>query len=241
VLPVARHPVNTNGVVCCDLRQDPEPLLKLGAEEIHERLFSRAEDLPEGVERIPLKTVHINRCPILAPMKTLTAEAAGRWQIDDAVIARNAKRLKGVAGLGDKVQRVHAMAEFPPETDPDLMLYSGGFFSDADKREMLRLRGLAPEKLASERFVFEDSRLAEMLFRYRARNWPQTLTQAEREDWDTYRLERLSEPSAGASITVDDYRQRLIELRFEAAGAPNRLALLDELEGWAERVTSSPG
>jgi len=236
VLPVARHPVNNNGVICFDLRQDPEPLLKLSAEEIHQRLFSRAEDLPKGAERVPLKTVHINRCPVLAPMKTLTADAATRWQIDDALIAHHTKSLQATRGLAEKVQRVHTLADFPPETDPDLMLYTGGFFPDADRREMERLRGLGPGELAVEPFVFEDRRLPEMLFRYRARNWPQTLSDREREHWDTYRHRRLTEPDAGGSIVVDAYRQRLTELRTELADDPKSLTLLDELERWGERV-----
>lgn len=236
VLPVARHPVNQNGVICFDLRHSPGPLLKLSAGDIHQRLFSRVEDLPAGVERIPLKTVHTNHCPILAPMKTLTAEAAGRWQIDDAVVARHAHSLRGAPGLADKVQQVHRLAAFPPVTDPDLMLYSGGFFSDADRREMVRLRGLAPAELAAQEFVFQDPRLPEMLFRYRARNWPQTLTEGEREDWDAYRLQHLTEPEPGAGISVDEYQGRLIELRAESIGDLKRLALLDALEEWAERV-----
>ena len=55
VLPVARHPVNSNGIVCFDLRQDPEPLLELDVEEVHRRLFTPTQDLPEGLQRIPLK------------------------------------------------------------------------------------------------------------------------------------------------------------------------------------------
>jgi exodeoxyribonuclease-1 len=141
----------------------------------------------------------------------------------------------------EKVQRVHTLVDFPPETDPDLMLYSGGFFSDADRREMDRLRGLSPQELAEERFVFEDPRLPVMLLRYRARNWPRALTDDEREDWDAYRLKRLTEPDAGGSITVDDYRQRLIELRDEAADDPQRLVLLGELEQWVGRVMDASG
>jgi exodeoxyribonuclease-1 len=236
VLPVAHHPVNGNGIICFDLRQDPEPLLELDAEEIHRRLFSRAENLPDGVERIPLKTVHVNHCPILAPMKTLSADAAERWRIDGALVANHARILQAAPSLAEKVRRVHTLAVFPPETDPDLMLYSGGFFPDADRREMARLRTLTPEALANHRFVFEDPRLPEMLFRYRARNWPHTLTEKEREGWDAYRLQRLTEPDADASITLDTYRERLIELRAEVAGDPKRLALLDELEQWADRL-----
>jgi exodeoxyribonuclease-1 len=241
VLRVARHPVNANGIICFDLRHDPEPLLDLGAEEIHRRLFNRAEDLPDGVERIPLKTIHINRCPILAPMKTLTAEAARRWQINEALIERRARNLRAATGLAEKVQRVHTLAAFPPETDPDLMLYSGGFFPDADRREMARLRNLTPQELAEQRFVFQDPRLPEMLFRYRARNWPRSLGEEEREEWDAYRLQRLTEQDSGSSITLDAYQERLSELGAESAGDPERLALLGELAQWAERVMDVPG
>lgn len=236
VLPVARHPVNANGIICFDLRQDPEPLLDLETEEIHRRLFNRAEDLPDGVERIPLKTVHVNRCPILAPMKTLTAQAARRWQIDESLIERHARNLRAATGLAEKVQRVHTLAAFPPETDPDLMLYSGGFFPDADRREMARLRNLTPQELAEQQFVFQDPRLPEMLFRYRARSWPRSLSEEEREEWDAYRLQRLTEPDSGSSITLDAYQERLSELGAESAGDPDRLALLGELAQWAERV-----
>ena len=37
---------------------------------------------------------------------------------------------------------------------------------------------------------FQDDRLDEMLLRYRARNWPVTLNDAERAYWDNYRTER---------------------------------------------------
>ena len=236
VLPVARHPVNSNGIVCFDLRQDPEPLLELDVEEVHRRLFTPTQDLPEGLQRIPLKTVHINRCPMLAPMKTLTAEAAERWRIDDALVARHARRLQVAPALAEKIQRAHSLAVPPPETDPDLMLYSGGFFSDGDRREMARLRALTPQELAEQRLVFEDPRLPEMLFRYRARNWPHSLSEDEREEWDAYRLQSLTEPGAGASVTLDAYQERLVALRGESSDDPERLALLDDLEQWVDRL-----
>lgn len=236
VLPVARHPVNSNGIVCFDLRQDPEPLLELDVEEVHRRLFSPSQELPEGLQRIPLKTVHINRCPILAPMKTLTAEAAERWRIDDTLVAHHARRLQDAPGLAEKVQRAHSLAALPPETDPDLMLYSGGFFSDGDRREMARLRALTPQELGEQRFVFEDPRLPEMLFRYRARNWPHSLSEDEREEWDAYRLQRLTEPDSGASVTLAAYQERLAALREESSDEQEWLALLDDLEQWADQL-----
>ena len=75
---MAGHPSNNNGILVFDLRQDPAPLLDLDADEIHSRLFTPRRELAEGVERIPLKTVHLNKCPVLVPVGTLTPEAALR-------------------------------------------------------------------------------------------------------------------------------------------------------------------
>jgi exodeoxyribonuclease-1 len=236
VLPVARHPVNGSGVVCFDLRQDPAPLLALSVQEIRSRLFSPADRLPEGVERVALKTVHANRCPVLAPMKTLSADAAERWSIDLGTVERHARSLAAAKDVAAKIREVHAAGDFAPETDPDFMLYAGGFFPDADRRAMERLRALAPAELAQVRPPFQDQRLPEMLQRYRARNWPKTLDEGEQEAWDAFRLGRLCDPEAGATITLDTYEERLAALREEHAGDPVRLALLDELAEWAERV-----
>jgi exodeoxyribonuclease I len=236
VLAIARHPTNANGVICFDLREDPEPLLVLDVEEIHRRLFTPVAELGDGVQRIPLKTVHTNRSPILAPMSTLTEDAGERWGIDLDTIERHAGLLRASSGLAEKVQEVQRLAVFAPEADPDLMLYSGGFFPDADRRAMERLRCLAPEDLAREPFVFQDRRLPEMLFRYRARNWPESLSDEEREQWDAYRFERLTNPEAGGSITIDAYAERLSELRAASGDDAERLRLLDGLSWWGERV-----
>ena len=58
VLPLSIYPDRKKSVIVYDLMTDPEPLLNLSAEEISDRLFTPASDLPEGVERIPLKAIH---------------------------------------------------------------------------------------------------------------------------------------------------------------------------------------
>ena len=68
ILPICVHPTNRNEVIVYDLSVDPAALLELTATEIQQRLFVANDALPEGVERIPLKTVHINKAPVLAPI-----------------------------------------------------------------------------------------------------------------------------------------------------------------------------
>ena len=242
VLPLMRHPVDANGMVVFDLRSDPQPLLDLDAGAIRARLFTPAAELPEGVERIPLKTVHVNRAPVLAPMTTLSAEAAERCSIDLARVYRHAATLKGAGpGLEAKLSAVHAGPDRPAETDPDLMLYCGGFFGPADRREMERVRSARPADLARGGFRFQDPRLPEMLLRYRARNWPETLDQDDRLAWEAFRHRRLTDAQGGGSLTLDTYRQALARLRVSCASDTGRLAILAELAEWAARIDPRGG
>ncbi len=236
VLPISRHPRFRNGVICYDLRYGPEPLLGLSVEAMRERLFTPLKDLPEGMERIPLKTIHVNHAPMAAPLATLTALAAERWGIDLSQVERHAKLLGQASDFASKVRQVHQSGEWPVETDPDLMIYAGGFFPDEDRRQMDRLRQLSPQALAQAGFNFRDPRLETMLFRYRARNWPETLSQEEQEEWNTWRFQRLTNPEAGASIVLKDYQERLAALRAAFADHSDRLALISALENWSDHL-----
>jgi exodeoxyribonuclease-1 len=238
VIPVADHPVNANGVVCFDLREDPAVLTDLSVDELRLRLFTRSDELPEGVTRVPLKTVHVNRAPVVAPLGTLTAHAAERWSIDPGCVARHARVVaRHAQAIRERVREVHQPREdVTAETDPDLMIYSGGFLSHQDRRALGSLLGETPEGLAQAKPRFDDPRLPEMLFRYRARNWPETLGAEERETWDEFRLTRLTDPSAGGSITIEAYQQRLADLAETHAADPDKLAVLEALSQWGERV-----
>lgn len=244
VLALAPHPTNNNGVVCFDLRADPAVLLDLPLEEVCRRLFTPAKALPEGVERVPLKTVKVNHAPVLAPLKTLNPDAAARWAIDPDLVRRRARWVREHAeAIRERVTAVHRTppAEGPAETDPDLMLYGGGFISDPDRRILERLRRLTPAELTEARPRFADPRLPEMLLRYRARNWPETLTEDEREDWDAWRFTRLTDPAGGGSIQLDQYQTRLAELAVTHAADPARLRIIADLEAWGESLMDAGG
>lgn len=237
IVAVAPHPTNSNGTICLDLRADPALLLELPTEELHARIFSPVAELPDGTARVPIKTVRINHAPVLAPIKTLTPQAAERWSIDPALVAERAQFVRThAAAIRERVLAAHRTPDpaAPAETDPDLMLYSGGFLSDGDRRTLERLRRLSPHALADARPRFADPRLPAMLLRYRARNWPETLSPEEREDWDAWRFARLTEPDGGGSLQLDDYETRLAALAETHAGDPAKLAILRDLGDWAE-------
>ncbi|MEX2130187.1 MAG: exodeoxyribonuclease I [Pseudohongiellaceae bacterium] len=194
VSPLCRHPTDSNGIVVCDLRMDPDQWTHLSAEAIQARVFTRQEDLPEDSPRIPLKVIHVNRCPVVAPATTLEPELARRYGVDLEAVQRHWHKLQGERELSAKLAKVFAQKNPVPETDPDFMIYSGGFFSESDRRLMALVRGSNAEQLSRLDIPFKDARLPEMLFRYRARNFPHTLNQEEQQHWHRFRRQRLADP-----------------------------------------------
>ncbi|HEX7916325.1 exodeoxyribonuclease I [Rudaea sp.] len=236
IVPLAAHPTQGNGVIVYDLDVDPMPLLELDADEIADRVFTPRADLPEDVERIPLKTVHANKSPALAPLSALNGVDTARIGLDVERCKAHLARLQSADGL---VEKLHEVFSTPREergtVDPDLAIYSD-FPSDADKRLFREVRRTPPEQLGAQRFPFADPRYTELLFRYRARNWPQTLDAAELDRWNDFRRTRLIVQTEATALTLPDYLAEIAQLRASPAVRPDQLALLDQLEAWGNEV-----
>ena len=238
VAPLAPHPSNRNEVIVWDLAHDPAQMLALDAAQIRQRLFTRQEELPEGVLRLPLKTIHINKSPIVIKnLATLTPERAELFGIDKALALRHAEAVTRVAGPMLGVwDRVFVREPSPEPADVDADLY-GGFVGDDDRRQLERLRKLTPEELARtvarQPPAFRDERLGELLFRYRARNGRWTLNEAELVRWYTHCSERLH-GGAGGALSLSAYFDTIDRL---ADGADERgQSLLAALYDYAESI-----
>jgi len=237
VLPLAGVPDRPKEVVVMDLMGDPEPLLELDADAIRDRVFTPAADLPADVTRIPLKKVASNKVPMLAPAATLKHADLARIGLDPDRCERHARRLVGrLEEVRAKLREVFLPPPPRPAGDPDAMLYSGGFFSDRDREGMDRLRATAPEALGDFTWAFEDPRLPEMLFRYRARNWPETLDSDEAARWEHDRLQRLRTPSEDGALGAQAFFEALETARRDRADEPGTGPLLDQVEAWGRRL-----
>jgi exodeoxyribonuclease-1 len=227
VVPICKHPTNNNGIIVYDLSVNPEPILDLSIEKIRERIFTATENMPEGIDRIPLKTVHINKCPVLAPISVIRPEDAERLQIDLNQCKENLAAIKYAPDLSVKLSAVFAEQKYISDfSDPDLAIYSGGFFSDADKRLMNKIINLSQQELANTAFNYNDTRLPEMLFRFRARNYPQTLTALEAKVWQDFCINRLMVKQQGCGLTIEEYFQQLQVLKNTA---DINIQIVDEL------------
>ena len=240
VLPLARHPHINNRVIVFDLEGDIEPLLDLSVEEITARLYTRAADLPEGQQRIPLKEVHLNKVPALVAWNHLRDADFERLAIDPAVIEAKAAKLRALAPqLAEKARQVFARERVNDgPIDADASLYDG-FLAEGDKGLLSKVRTAPPEALAELEQRFRDPRLPELLFRYRARNHPQTLDATARSRWDAYRQQRFTTPGM-AEQTLPEYIAQIAELREEHKDNPDSLALLDALDQWRHTLQDTP-
>lgn len=239
VLPLARHPRIDSRVIVFDLDGNPDDLLQLDAQEIADRLYTPTADLPEGVARVPLKEVHLNRCPALVAWNHLRDADFERLGIDRGVVEANAETLRPhAAEIAEKVRQVFARESARETPDADAALYDG-FVGDGDKRRLAEVRATPAQHLVDREFGFRDPRLTELLFRYRARNWPETLAIDERARWNEYRRLRLLTDSGLSEATLPQFFAEIAVLRAAHADDGGKQVLLDQLEIWGRELQAS--
>lgn len=238
VLPICRHPQIESRIIVYDLAHDPRSMLAMDAEAIADRLYTASADLPDGEARIALKEVHLNRCPSLVPFQFVRDDDLARLGIDIEAALANAELLRRASHLAETVRQVYARPGPLHAEDVDAALYDG-FIADADRRHCQRVRATPPAYLGQENFSFSDPRLHELLFRYRARNWPETLSPSEHERWNAYRRQRLERDIGWSEYSFASYRAEIALLRGKHPQDGRAQTLLDALADWGERIERS--
>ena len=174
----------------------------------------------------------------------LTPEIAARYGIDVARCHAHLERLQAAPGLKEKLHALYAADEERAPADPEFALYAG-FLNDHDRRLGARVRSLAPGALAKERFAFEDARLPELLFRYRARNFPATLSSEERTRWAEHCAARLHGAPLRGMHNCASLRQRIARAarrtrrRCARAGGAGCAGCLRRGAEWSDSRTSA--
>lgn len=234
VWPLGMHPRNKNELILWDLRDDPAELFELRPEAIRARLFVARDALPEGVKRLPIKTLHANKSPfVCASLQTLKPERAEGFGIDIAQALRHAERLREQGHLLDGLWPdvfLPYEPEAPLPADADLY---GGFVPEADRRLLTQLRQLPAAQLAERaqqgRIAFADPRLDELLWLYRARYQNEALSEAEQARWLRERAQR-----AHGTGRLAAYLERLDALQ-EQHDDEHSQTLLAALVDWVEQ------
>jgi exodeoxyribonuclease-1 len=233
MMPLAQHPVNKNAIICFNLMGDARALLELSAEQISERLFTRTDALPEGVSRIPLKGVQLNRCPVVATPRLMDTAAAQRLGID---LARCEKQWQLLLSqdLSAKLAAVFASQQYEPRENAEQALYEG-FASEADKALFSAVRSASASELASDSLHFRDQRYRELLFLYRAKNFPDTLTDEERNCWQECRFQQLTN-GRGGYLSLNDFYAQIEALHAREDLSERDRTILHALREWGDQI-----
>lgn len=226
----------THGAVLVyDLRQDPLELAQLTDEELKKVAYSRSED----TEIVPVKILKPNTCPAVAPLGVLDKASQERLDLSEKTITENFNKLRSIAGFTERLAQLFTQvdeqrrSQYPAESDPDFQLYDG-FVGPGDKTKLRAVRSASENDLADLALDFADERFSALLPRYKARNFPRSLTPDEREAWESYRTIRLTEGVNG-QLSIPAFAQRLNELSAVKSDEQSQY-LLQELQLYAESI-----
>lgn len=190
--PLAEHPHNKNELIAWDLASDPSILSQLTAEQIRTQMFMTQEQLQaHQLHRLAIKSIHINKSPVvIANPKVMSNALASQYGFDDwSVYDANLIKAKNLKLATDFWQQVFVPYK-KEETEVEEDLYNG-FLVAEDRRKLDFYRSLPAQELATKNASFNDERLADLLFRYRAKNQYTFLNQEEKQTWHAYCLWKL--------------------------------------------------
>ncbi|MEN1726851.1 MAG: exodeoxyribonuclease I [Pseudomonadota bacterium] len=238
VLPLAPHPQFSGQWILWDLRHAPDEFEDLSVDDLADRLWVSSKDLPEGMNRLPVKLIRANRCPMLSPMSVMDDAAEARLAIDRAALNRHEAALNQ---RPDLINRIVSL--FQPnrdgrsgmDNDPEQALYDG-FVPRSDSSIYPRIRQASGEDLARLGSPFQDERLNTLLFRFRARHHREALDDEELQRWQDYRRRRLLDDPDLASITAAQFDAEIQQRLDQASGDQSEIDILNALIDWRQSM-----
>lgn len=224
--------VNGN-VAVYDLRYDPTPLLDLSEQALAKKLYAPWEErTADGFVAVPVKTLQYNRCPAVAPLGVL--EQADGWQklsLTFETIEAHKATLLSRPDFAEKLGNIfQKRRDYPAEPNAEARLYDG-FIDGSDKARIEAVRNADSRTLADFHPEFDDGRLNDLLLRYKARNFPQSLSEDEVAQWESWRARRLNAQLPGFLASLQ---------RIARDATDDQRFLLEELQLWAEAVMPAP-
>ncbi len=235
-VPLAVDGRNKNGVICYDLNFPPDNLLSLSAEDIAERLYTPQDELPDGQQRIHLKTIHINKIPFVAPVTILKHTDTARLGLDEGLCRTHLEQIKSYAADHHQalIKKIKTVFNRPFESktdDVDSLIYDG-FFSYDERALFNQIRAMKAQDMPWEKkdmAEFKDNRGPELVRRYRARNFPDSLSKQQHKQWFDECRNRLQQRHGQ---NWHHWFTHLSELK-ESLKDRQQMRLLDALEDYA--------
>lgn len=216
-----------NSYLVWDLRYDPVDFTSLSEAEILSNLAAdRATRRQDNFVPVPIKELSINKCPAVAPLGVLDSASEVRISLSRTEAMKHYHQLNSQAGLAKRLTKVwRKRPAFPPASDVEGKLYDS-FTPKSDQAKIRLVAAADSTGLADLHPNFTDERLDELLFRYKARQYPASLSESEEERWRKFRRAKLER----------ELPAYLSELSKLASSLAADQFILEELQLWAESI-----
>ena len=229
MMPLALTPA-TVMVLYASICLQIQSLIKLDSEQIKERLFTPSAELAEGIERIPLKVVHLNKAPVVSTVSVVDSAVAKHLGIDLQRCESHWQTLMKC----DLQTKLQAVFEKPSQSlknelrmEAEEQLYSN-FLPSEDKALLNQVRNANSSDFQQHNFYFSDERYNQLLFNYRARFFPDTLSAEDQSIWIENCRWRLTDSESGHS-TIAEHKNAVNDLLSDPKLPENKVAVLKDL------------
>jgi exodeoxyribonuclease-1 len=236
------HPSKPGAYLVYDLRQDPKSYADKSIDDL-EIIFNN--QYSKDSERFPVKVMHNNKCPAIAPLSVVTEK---NWQdlvLNKADIDKNyltlikEENLKlNFNELFSKQQEQIQARFISDDLTVDEQLYDG-FFDKGDKTKMRAIRAADIDELVDLSFDFDDPRLKGLLILYKARQYPNSMNEREQAFWNEFRNNSLNKKQSDGKTKLEKFFKRLEELAEIHQNNPDKIYLLEELQLYAQSIIPS--
>ena len=219
-------PDKNGKILAYDLRYDPEEYANYSESELKEILQTPWEEKQKSTFiPFPAKAIALNKCPAVAPLAVLKHEDQERIQLDIDTVKRHLEAFK-ISPLQQKLSAVLRANEYDKSEDVEGALYEN-FFEGADKMTIATVRNATATTISSLKPRFIDQRLPELFMRYKARNFPESLSEEESKAWEDYRARRIVRD-------LPEFEQNM--LAESQTHDAKSLSMLEDLKLWAQTI-----
>jgi exodeoxyribonuclease-1 len=203
--------------------------VELDEDEIKKRLFT------EGKNRLQTQVLAFNKSPMFTyeERRISSPKLLDQMQIDKIKCMQHLTYIRDNKEIIEKkIESIYKKdSDREPTIDADQSLYDN-FISNKDREICDEIQDLSVDQMSSFRPNFEDRKLSKLFLNFKARNYPETLTEEEQEDWFEIVQSRVQSGENGY-LSFEKFEKSLNRLKEVE---PHRLDLWQELEEYANKL-----
>ena len=236
VTALCYHPDYPDRAIVFNLEQDPEILLELEVDELKTLVFTKKVDLPKGIDKLELSELVFNKSPMF-----VCSPKSNNFKLSPLLIEKLKvdmdKCMKNLSYVQNNQKQIEEIVQSIYKKDPeremsndiDQSLYDN-FVSNKDRKICNHIQSLSRNEIGLLNPDFEDRRLLKLFLNFKARNYPELLSENEQEEWFEIVQSRVQN-GANGFLKYDSFENSLDNLKNSN---PKKNKLWQDLEAYAQ-------